>query len=70
MPMLDIEKRIKDEKVKSRFKLVKLASLRAKQINRQKEGDIPPKLERYHKVTTNALDEIIEKAVDFEEING
>lgn len=70
MPMLDIEKRIKDEKVKSRFKLVRLASIRAKQLNRMKEGDIPAKLERYHKVTTNALDEIIEKAVDFEETDG
>ncbi|GAB1534764.1 hypothetical protein ADMFC3_03950 [Geovibrio sp. ADMFC3] len=70
MPMLDIEKRIKDEKVKSRFKLVRLAGLRAKQLNSFKEGDIPARLEKYHKVTTNALDEIIEKAVDFEEIDG
>ncbi|MCD8491206.1 MAG: DNA-directed RNA polymerase subunit omega [Geovibrio sp.] len=70
MPMLDIEKRIKDEKVKSRFKLVRLASIRAKQLNRMKDDDIPLKLERYHKVTTNALDEIIEKAVDFEETDG
>lgn len=68
--MLDIEKRIKDEKVKSRFKLVRLASIRAKQLNRMKDDDIPAKLERYHKVTTNALDEIIEKAVDFEETDG
>ncbi len=70
MPMLDIEKRIKDEKVKSRFKLVRLASVRAKQLNKMKEDDIPLKTEKYYKVTTNALDEIIEKAIDFEETDG
>jgi DNA-directed RNA polymerase subunit omega len=70
MPMLDIEKRILDEKVKSRFKLVKLASLRAKQLNKMKDDTIPLKREKYHKMTTNALDEIIEGAVDFEEIDG
>jgi DNA-directed RNA polymerase subunit omega len=67
MPMLDIEKRIKDPKVKSRFKLVRLAGLRAKQLNKFREEDVPSKLHKYHKVTTNALDEIIEGAVDFEE---
>jgi DNA-directed RNA polymerase subunit omega len=67
MPMLDIERRIKDEKVKSRFKLVRLASLRAKQLNKLKEDEIPLKHEKYHKVTTNALDEIIDKIIDFEE---
>jgi DNA-directed RNA polymerase subunit omega len=48
MPMLDIEKRILDEKVKSRFKLVKLASLRAKQLNNMKDDTIPLKREKYY----------------------
>ena len=69
MPMLDIEKRILDEKVKSRFKLVKLASTRAKQLNKMRNDVIPLKREKYHKITTNALDEIIEGAIDFEEID-
>jgi DNA-directed RNA polymerase subunit K/omega len=35
-----------------------------------KDDTIPLKREKYHKMTTNALDEIIEGAVDFEEIDG
>lgn len=65
MPLLDIDKAIKTEEIRSRFRLVSLASQRARSLNSPEEGSLPPQSGTYTKVTTNALDEIIERKVEF-----
>lgn len=65
MPLLDIEKGIKNEKIKSRFRLAHLASKRARQLNDLGEDTLPLQVNKYHKITTNVIAEIIEEKVDF-----
>ena len=64
MPLLDIEKAIKSDEISSRFRLVSMASQRARELNTDAESTLPAQVSKYNKVTTNALSEIITKRVD------
>jgi DNA-directed RNA polymerase subunit omega len=68
VPLLDIEKVIKKEGLNSRFKLVHIAGLRARELNSPKEGTLPRQNEEHSKVTTTALDELIRNQVEFVKI--
>lgn len=65
MPLLDIEKIISAKKVGSRFRLVSLASQRARELNEPNENTASQQSAEYLKVTTNALNEIIKDRLDF-----
>lgn len=67
MPLLDIEKVIQKPNLKSRFKLVYVAGLRARELNSPKEDTIERLCDDYSKNTTNALGEIITGKIDFEQ---
>ena len=64
MPLLDIENTIKED-TDSRFRLVNIASQRARELNAPKENTAPEQSFEYTKVTTNALNEIIRRDVVF-----
>lgn len=66
MPLLDIEKVIRKDKINSRFKLVYVAGLRARELNTPKENTVRKQLDEFSKVTTTALSEIIEGKIRFE----
>ena len=66
MPLLDIERIIKKDKLNSRFKLVHIAGLRARELNNPKEDTVRRQNEDHSKVTTTALSEIIEGEIAFE----
>ena len=68
MPLLDIEKAIKSEEIQSRFRLVHLASQRARELNADTEDTISAQSHDFTKVTTNALNEIITHEVEFVDI--
>ncbi len=63
MAVVDIEKGIRNELVKSRFRLVLMASQRARELINAKENTLPPQEKRYQKPTTVALSEIIEQKI-------
>jgi len=63
MAIVDIEKDIKNEFIKSRFRLVIIASQRAREIINMKENTLPPQEKRYTKPTTIALAELIEQKI-------
>lgn len=65
MSFQDIEKGIKSEKINSRFRLAHIASKRARELNEPKEDTLPLQVETNHKVTTNAVEEIISEKVNF-----
>ncbi|WP_303851447.1 DNA-directed RNA polymerase subunit omega [Seleniivibrio woodruffii] len=67
MPLLDIEQIISKPNLKSRFKLVHVAGLRARELNSPKEDTISRKSDEYSKNTTNALNEIITGKIDFDQ---
>lgn len=67
MPLLDIEKVIQKPSLKSRFKLVHVAGLRARDLNSPKEDSVSRQCDMHSKNTTNALSEIIEGKIDFEQ---
>ena len=69
MAFLDIEQSINRENIASRFKLVHLASLRAKELNNPAENTVMPELKPGQKVTSKALAELVNDKIDFEEIN-
>ena len=69
MPLLDIEKILQKPNLKSRFKLVHVAGLRARELNTPNEDTIPKQLHEYNKNTTTALGEVIKGKIDFEEID-
>lgn len=70
MPLLDIEKAISRKNIDSRFRLVNIAGQRARALNAPKEDTLPPQSLTYSKVTTNALNEVIEGKIVFEEIES
>ena len=70
MPLLDIEKIIAKPNLKSRFKLVHVAGLRARQLNTPKEDTLPRQVDIHSKNTTNALAEIITGKIDFDQTEG
>jgi DNA-directed RNA polymerase omega subunit len=65
MPLLDIEKAINSDEIKSRFSLVSIASQRARELNTGKSETLACQTDSYAKVTTCALSEIIEGLVKF-----
>jgi len=67
LPLLDIEKIISKPNLKSRFKLVHVAGLRARELNSPKEDTLSKKSDEYSKNTTNALNEIITGKIDFDQ---
>jgi|OM-RGC.v1.033109646 DNA-directed RNA polymerase subunit omega len=68
VPLLDIEKIIKQDNLHSRFKLVHIAGLRARELNAPTEGSAPRQNNDHSKVTTTALDEIIRHQIVFERV--
>jgi len=69
VPLLDIEKIIEKDKLNSRFKLVHIAGLRARELNTPTDTTVSRQNEDHTKVTTTALNEIIEKQIEFEQNN-
>ncbi|MDR2104805.1 MAG: DNA-directed RNA polymerase subunit omega [Deferribacteraceae bacterium] len=70
MPFLDIEKAIKGSEIGSRFRLVHIAGQRARELNAPSEGTIPPVVTEFSKITTNALQEVIERKIVFLDKNA
>jgi len=68
VPLLDIEKIIEKDHLNSRFKLVHIAGLRARELNVPKENSVRRQNENHSKVTTTALSEIIERQIEFTQI--
>ena len=67
MPLLDIENTIKVD-TDSRFRLVNIASQRARELNAPKEATTPEQSLEFTKVTTNALNEIIKRTIVFTQL--
>jgi DNA-directed RNA polymerase subunit omega len=67
LPLLDIEQIISKPNLKSRFKLVHVAGLRARELNTPKEDTLSRKSDEFSKNTTNALNEIITGKIDFDQ---
>ncbi|HCW93704.1 MAG TPA: DNA-directed RNA polymerase subunit omega [Flexistipes sinusarabici] len=68
MPLLDIEKGVRKKEIKSRFRLVRLAGLRSRELLNPKEDTLPCQEENYDKYTTKALSEIINGKIAFEPV--
>lgn len=68
MAFLDIERVINQKNVDSRFKLVHLAALRAKELNNPDENTVLADLKPGEKVTSKALTDIVRNRVKFVEI--
>lgn len=68
MAFLDIERVINQKDVDSRFKLVHLAALRAKELNDPDENTVLADLKPGEKVTSKALSDIVRNRVKFVEI--
>lgn len=68
MAFLDIEKVINRENIGSRFKLVHLAGLRAKELNNPKEDTASPNMKEGVKVTSQALCDLVGNNLIFTEI--
>lgn len=68
MAFLDIERVINQPNVDSRFKLVHLAALRAKELNNPDEDTVLSDLKQGEKVTSKALSDIVRNRIKFVEI--
>ena len=68
MAFLDIERKKKKKNVDSRFKLVHLAALRARELNNPDETTVLSDLKPGEKVTSKALTDIVRNRVKFVEI--
>ena len=68
MSFLDIERVINQKNVDSRFKLVHLAALRARELNNPDETTVLSDLKPGEKVTSKALTDIVRNRVKFVEI--
>ncbi len=69
MAFLDIERVINQEEMDSRFKLVHLAALRARELNNPDEYTVSADLKQGEKVTSRALADIVRNRVKFVEID-
>ncbi len=69
MAFLDIERIINQKNVDSRFKLVHLASLRARELNNPDENTVLSDLKPGEKVTSKAISDIVRHRVQFIEID-
>ncbi len=63
MAFLDIERIINQKNVDSRFKLVHLAALRARELNNPDETTVLADLKSSEKVTSKALTDIVRNKV-------
>ncbi len=71
MALLDIEKVINQKNIASRFKLVHLAGLRAKELNAPRDNTYIPTSKAKVKVTTRSLTDLIHNKIAFhEELHG
>lgn len=68
MAFLDIERVINQKDMDSRFKLVHLAALRARELNNPDENTVLADLKPGEKVTSKALTDIVRNRVKFVEI--
>lgn len=68
MAFLDIERIINQKNVDSRFKLVHLAALRARELNNPDETTVLSDLKPGEKVTSKALTDIVRNRVRFVEV--
>lgn len=68
MAFLDIERVINQPNVDSRFKLVHLAALRAKELNNPDEDTVLSDLKQGEKVTSKALSDIVRNRIKFIEL--
>lgn len=68
MAFLDIERVINQKNVDSRFKLVHLAALRARELNNPDDTTVLADLKSGEKVTSKALTDIVRNRVKFVEI--
>lgn len=68
MAFLDIERVINQKNVDSRFKLVHLAALRARELNNPDETTVLSDLKPGEKVTSKALTDIVRNRIKFVEI--
>ena len=67
MAFLDIERVINQKDVDSRFKLVHLAALRARELNNPNENTVLADIKPGEKVTSKALTDIVRNRVKFVE---
>ncbi len=68
MAFLDIERVINQKNVDSRFKLVHLAALRARELNNPDKTTVLSDLKPGEKVTSKALSDIVRNRIKFVEI--
>ena len=68
MAFLDIERGINQPNVDSRFKLVHLAALRARELNNPDEKTVLSDLKQGEKVTSKALSDIVRNRIKFVEM--
>ena len=68
MAFLDIERGINQPNVNSRFKLVHLAALRARELNNPDEETVLSDLKQGEKVTSKALSDIVRNRIKFVEM--
>jgi DNA-directed RNA polymerase subunit K/omega len=67
---VDIEKIIKREDIRGKFRLNRILSLRARQIIRADEETLPPQVDRGTKPTTKALYELAEDKLKVQKIEN
>lgn len=68
MAFLDIEKIINQPEIGSRFKLVHLAGLRARELNNPDENTVLSTVKPGEKVTSKALADLVKHRITFEEV--
>lgn len=68
MAFLDIERVINQPNVDSRFKLVHLAALRARELNKPDGDTVLADLKQGEKVTSKALSDIVRNRIKFVEL--
>lgn len=69
MSIVDIEKGIRNKNIRSKFRLVAMASLRAREIMNPKENILPVQDRKFLKPTTIALSEIVENKISVMIVN-
>ena len=68
MPLLDLESIIERENIKSRFRLVRIAGLRSRELNDSADETMSRQNQEHHKVTTTALAEILDNSIEIEKL--
>lgn len=68
MALIDIEKLVKREDIKGKYRLNRILSLRAREIVDAKEGTLPPQVNEGSKPTTKAILELVKGKIKVEKI--